>query len=186
LFASRSVTVIVDVERPSATTVAGFAVTVDAVADTTPAVNVTDAVWVTVIVSVTSVAVSVLVPALVDRIVPVVWPFASVGAVGWTSESVPPRDELSVTVLPLTGLLFASRKVTVIVDVATPSAVSVVGFTVTVDAVAETAPAVNVTAAVWVTVIPSVTSVAVIVLVPAVTERIVPVVCPLTSVAALG
>jgi hypothetical protein len=47
-----------------------------------PAVNVTPAVWVTVIVSVVSVAVTVLVPAVVDRTVPVVCPLALVGAAG--------------------------------------------------------------------------------------------------------
>jgi hypothetical protein len=45
---------------------------VDALADTTPAVKVTLAVWVSVIVSVVSVAVIVEIPAVADRIVPVV------------------------------------------------------------------------------------------------------------------
>jgi hypothetical protein len=178
--------VIVDVATPSATTVVGLAVTVDVVAETPPMTNVTAAVWVTVIVSVVSVAVSVLVPAVVDRTVPVVCPLALVGAAGWTRVSVAPRDEASVTVFPLTGLLLVSRSVTVIVEVATPSAVTVVGLAATVDAVADTAPAVNVTAAVGVTVIASVVSVAVSVLVPAVVDRTVPVVCPLALVTAAG
>jgi hypothetical protein len=186
LFASRSVTVIVEAAPPSAATVAGLAVTVDVVADTAPAVNVTDAVCVTVIVSVVSVAVSVAVPAVVERTVPVVWPLASVAAAGCVSVSAAPREEASVTVLPLTGLPLASRSVTVIVDVATPSAATVAGLAVTVDIVADTAPAVNVTDTVCVTVIASVVSVAVIVLVPAVVDRIVPVVCPFASVAAAG
>ena len=176
LFASRKVTVIVEVAIPSAATVAGLAVTVDAVADTAPAVNVTDAVCVTVIVSVVSVAVTVLVPAVADRIVPVVCPFASVTIAGCVSVSAAPRDDVRLTVFPLTRLLFASRKVTVIVEVAIPSAATVAGLVVTVDAVADTAPAVNVTLAACVIVIVSVVSVAVIVLVPAVVDRIVPVV----------
>jgi hypothetical protein len=52
--------------------VPGDAVTVDAVADTDPAVKVTAAVWVIVTPSVVSVAVIVPVPAVVERTVPVV------------------------------------------------------------------------------------------------------------------
>ena len=52
------------------------------------------------------------------------------------------------TVLPLTGLLFASLSVTVIVEVDVPSAVTEVGLAATVDVPAFTAPAVKVTAAV--------------------------------------
>ena len=48
---------IVEVVEPSAVTEAGAALTVDCAAVTGPAVNVTDAVWVTVTVSVVSVAV---------------------------------------------------------------------------------------------------------------------------------
>jgi hypothetical protein len=61
--------------------------------------------------------------------------------------SVAPRDEARLTVFPLTGFPLPSLNVTVIVDVATPSAVTVVGAAVTVDSVADTT-AVNVTAAV--------------------------------------
>ena len=53
-----------------------------------------------------------------------------------------PDPAASVTVLPLTGLLFASFKVTVIVEVEVPSAVTLVGLAVTVDTEAETAPTV--------------------------------------------
>jgi hypothetical protein len=186
LFASRNVTVIVEVTTPSAATVVGLATTVEVVAETAPMANVTDAVCVSVMVSVVSVAVSVLGPAVVDRTVPVVWPAASVAAAGCPMVSVAPREEANVTVLPLTGLPLASRRVTVIVEVATPSAATVPGAAVTVDTVADTAPAVNVTAAVWVTTIESVVSVAVSVLGPAVVDRTVPVVCPLALVAAAG
>jgi hypothetical protein len=186
LLPSRRVMVIVDVATPSAVTVVGAAVTVDVVAETAPVANVTAAVDVSVMVSVVSVAVSVLVPAVADRTVPVVWPTALVTAAGWTSVSVAPREDASVTVFPLTGLLFASRSVTVIVDVATPSAATVPGVAPTVDTVADTAPTVNVTAAVEVTVILSVVSVAVSVLVPAVVDRTVPVAWPLALVTAAG
>jgi len=53
-----------------------------------------------------------------------------------------------VTVLPLTGLLFTSSRVTVIVEVVEPSAVTEVGFAVTVDFVPLTGPGVKVTEAV--------------------------------------
>jgi RES domain-containing protein len=88
--------------------------------------------------------------------------------------SVAPRDDVRVTVLPLTGLLFPSRRVTVIVDVATPSATNAVGLAATVDVVPDTAAAVKMTEAVWATVSVSVVSVAVSVLVPAVVDRTLP------------
>jgi hypothetical protein len=186
LLPSRRVMVIVDVVVPSAVTVVGLATTVEVVADTAPVANVTVAVGVSVIVSVVSVAVSVLVPAVAERTVPVVCPLALVTAAGWTMVSVAPRDDARVTALPLTGLLLVSRSVTVSVEVATPSAVTVVGLAVTVDAVADTAPAVKVTDAVWVTVMLSVVSVAVSVLGPAVVDRTVPVVWPAALVTAAG
>src|ERR1035441_1459690 len=55
--------------------------------------------------------------------------------------SVAPRLEESVTVLPWTGLLFASRSVTVIVEVVLPSAATLEGLDETVDTDALTAPA---------------------------------------------
>jgi hypothetical protein len=51
-----------------------------------------------------------------------------------------PLPAVSVTVLPLTGLLFASIRVTVIVEVVVPSAITDVGFALTVDTNALTAP----------------------------------------------
>jgi hypothetical protein len=98
---------------------------------------------------------------------------ASVAATGCVTV---PSVAAKFTVLPATGLLLASRNVTVIVDAATPSATTVVGLAVTVEALADTVPAVKVTLAVGVSVTVSVISVAVIVLVPAVAERTVPVV----------
>jgi hypothetical protein len=186
LLPSRKVIVIVEVATPSAATVVGLAVTVDAAADTAPTANVTAAVGVRGRLSVVSVAETVLVPTVLDWIVPVVWPLTSVAATGCVTVSVAPREEATVTVLPLTGFPFVSFNVTVIVEVATPSAVTVPGLAVTVETLADTAPAVNATAAVWVTVIMSVVSVAVSVPVPAVVDRIVPVVWPLASVGAAG
>ena len=57
----------------------------------------------------------------------------------------PPWD--NVTVLPATGLLLASSKVTVIVELDEPFAVTDVGLADTVEWLAETDPAVKVTAA---------------------------------------
>jgi hypothetical protein len=62
----------VELATPSATTVVGLAATVETDVDTVPAVNVTDAVCVSVIPSVLSVAVIVLAPEVLERIVPVV------------------------------------------------------------------------------------------------------------------
>ncbi len=53
-----------------------------------------------------------------------------------------PLPAVSVTVLPLTGLLFTSLSVTVIVEVVEPSATTDAGLAFTVDAAALTAPAV--------------------------------------------
>jgi len=65
--------------------------------------------------------------------------------------SVAPREDDNVTVAPETGLLFASRTVTVIVLVATPSATTLVGEAPTVLVAPDGAPAVKVTVAVCVT-----------------------------------
>src|SRR5205823_1870737 len=66
-----------------------------------------------------------------------------------------------VTVFPLSGLLFASVTVTVIVEDALPSADTVLGEADTVEAEALIAPALKVTVWVWVIWIESVESVAV-------------------------
>ncbi len=71
LFMSRTVTVIVLVAVPFATTLVGLAVTVDRDADTVPATNVTVAVDVTLIVPFTT-ALIVEVPIVVDLTVPVI------------------------------------------------------------------------------------------------------------------
>ena len=72
-----------------------------------------------------------------------------------------PPDFASVTVLPGTTLVFASRSVTVTVEVVAPSAVTDAGAAPTVELAALGTPAANVTVAVWVTMTESVVSVAV-------------------------
>ena len=72
-----------------------------------------------------------------------------------------PADLARVTALPLTGLLLASLRVTVMVEVAEPSAATVTGLADTVLSPALTAPAAKVTEAVCVmTRFPSLVSVA--------------------------
>jgi hypothetical protein len=71
-------------------------------------------------------------------------------------EWVPPLVLASVTVLPLIGLLFASNRVTVIVDVVAPSATTDVGLALTVDTDALTAPAFTVSVCVVLLVTPPV------------------------------
>ena len=84
---------------------------------TAPAVKVTEAVCVTVIESVVSVAVNVALPATVPFVVNVATPLPFVVPEIVVIVLATPVDA-SVTVLPETGLEFASNKVTVIVDVA--------------------------------------------------------------------
>jgi hypothetical protein len=72
-----------------------------------------------------------------------------------------PLPAVSETVLPLTGWLLPSKSVTVIVEVVVPSAVTDVGFALTVEAVALTVPAEKFTVAVCVIVTLSVVSFAV-------------------------
>ena len=79
--------------------------------------KVTDAVCVTVIESVVSVAVNVALPATVPFVVKVATPLPLVVPETVVIVFATPA-EASVTVFPETGLEFASNKVTVIVDVA--------------------------------------------------------------------
>jgi hypothetical protein len=89
--------------------------------------------------------------------------------------SVAPRDDDNVTVAPETRLLLVSRTVTVMVDVATPSASTVVGAALTLLVAPDGAPAVNVTEAVSTTFTLPFTT-ALIVAAPAVIEDTVPVI----------
>jgi hypothetical protein len=180
-FASYKVTVIVDVVVPSEAIEVGLATTVDWAAATEPTLKVTEAVWVTVIESVVSVAVNVALPAWVDFVVNVATPLPFVVPETVTIVLVTPVDA-RVTVLLETGLEFASFNVTVIVDVVVPSAVIEVGLATTVDWAAVTAPAVKVTEAVCVTVSVSVLSVAVKVALPAAVPLVVKVATPLPFV----
>jgi hypothetical protein len=105
-----------------------------------------------VIESTLSVAVYVTDCATVSLIVKVATPLALDNPLADEIVELPaPCDR--VTVLPLTGLLFASKSVTVIVEVVVPSAVTEAGLALTVDLAALTAPAVKVTVAVWAMVI---------------------------------
>src|SRR5204863_502635 len=142
-FASRAVTVIVDVPLPAV--IGDVALTVDWLADTVPAFTTTVAVWVTPIPSI--VAEIVLDSASVDASVPVVTPLALVVAAGCVSV-LPVPVAASTTVAPCTGLPLASRAVTVIVDVPLPAAIGDVAPTV--DCLADTAPAFTTTVAVCV------------------------------------
>jgi len=143
-FASRAVTVMVEVPLPAA--IGDVAVTVDRVAETAPAFTTTVAVWVMATASI--VADTVFDSAAVDDSVPVATPLAFVVPIGCVSVFPVVGVAASVTAAPWTGLPFASRAVTVMVDVPLPAVIGVVA--VTVDRVADTAPAFTTTVAVWV------------------------------------
>src|SRR6266516_962604 len=176
-FASVAVTVIVDVPPPAVIEV-GEAVNVDCDAETGPAVTVTLAVWLST--TPPAVAEIVFAPTTVDCSVPVATPLALVALAGCVSV-LPEPVALSATVTPLTGLPFASRAVTVIVDVPLPAAIEV-GDAVTLDCEAETGPAVTVTLAVCVIATPLI--VAETVFDPAIVELKLPVATPLPLVGA--
>ncbi len=162
-----------EILAPSATIEPGFAVKVN-VPDGTPGVKVTVAVSVTLIVPFTT-ALIVDVPTIVDRTVPVICPLAFVVPEGCTIVSVAPRLDDKVTDAPGTGLLFASRTVTVIVEIV-PSATTLAGEASTIEVEALTGPAVNVIDAVWVIATPPAT--ALITATPEVVDRTVPLICP--------
>src|SRR2546422_2394374 len=143
-FASRAVTVIVEVPLPAV--MGDVAVTVDKDADTVPAFTTTVAVW--VIATELIVAETVLEPAAVDDRVPVATPLASVVPTGWVRAFPPVGVAASVTVAPGIGFPLASFAVTVMVDVPLPAAIGDVA--VTVDCAPDTVPGVTATVAVWV------------------------------------
>src|SRR5437763_1454512 len=142
-FASRAVTVIVEVPVP-ASIVGGTAATVDCAAETAPLVTVTVAIWVTA--TPLMVAETLFASAAVERSVPVAVPSAPVGPVGWVSV-LPPPVAWRTTLAPVIRLSFASRAMTVIVEVPVPASI-VGGAAATVDRAAETPPLVTVTVAV--------------------------------------
>jgi len=124
--ASRAVTVIVEVPLPAA--IGDVALSVDRVAETAPAFTTTVAVW--VIATELIVADTVFDPAAVELRVPVATPLAFVVPTGWVSVFPAVGVAASVTVAPSIGFPFASRAVTVMVDVPLPAVIGDVALTV--------------------------------------------------------
>jgi hypothetical protein len=129
------------VELP-ADTVVGLALTVEFAALIAGAWKVMPAVCVSVTLSVVSAAVNVTDCAAVSVTVNVVWPLVSVvagdGPVMWVEQGAGEHAGVNETVLPLTGTLPASRRVTVTVEELTPSAGTVAGVAATVELLADT------------------------------------------------
>jgi len=176
-FASRAVTVIVELPLPAA--IGDVALTVDWLAATVPAFTTTVAVC--VIATALIVAEIVFDSASVDDSVPVATPLAFVGAAGCVSV-LPDPVAASTTVAPGIGLPFASRAVTVIVELPLPAAIGDVAPTV--DCAADTDPAFTTTVVVCVMATPSI--VAATVFDPAAVELKLPVATPLASVVPSG
>src|SRR6266852_4112182 len=132
-FASRAVTVIVDPVPPAV--IGDVAATVDCDADTLPALTTTVAVWVTATALI--VADTVFEPATVELRLPVATPLALVVPTGCVSV-LPVPLAASTTVAPGIGLPFASRAVTVMVELPPPAVI--VDVALTEDCEAETAP----------------------------------------------
>src|SRR3989454_857473 len=165
------------VEAPLPAVIGEVAVTADCAADTVPAFTTTVAVW--VIATALIVAETVLEPAAVDDRVPVATPLASVVPTGWVRVLPAVGAAASVTVAPGIGFPFASRAVTVIVDVPLPAAIGDVALTV--DCTADTPPAFTTTVAVCV--IATALIVADTVFDPAAVDEKLPVATPLASFA---
>src|SRR5207247_4131549 len=130
------------VELPPPAAFGGVAPTVDWLADTAPAFTPTVAVC--VIATALIVAVIVFDSASVDASVPVATPLAFVVVAGCVSV-LPDPVAASTTVAPGIELPFASRAVTVIVDVPLPAVIGDVALTV--DWLADTVPAFTATMA---------------------------------------
>jgi hypothetical protein len=175
--ASRAVTVIVDVPLPAV--IGDVALTVDWLADTGPAFTTTVAVC--VIATALIVAEIVFDSASVDASVPVATPLAFVVVAGCVSV-FPDPVAASTTVAPAIGLPFASRAVTVIVELPLPAAIGEVAPTV--DWLADTVPAFTTT--VTVCVIATALIVADTVFAPAAVELKLPLATPPASVVPSG
>src|SRR6266550_1587552 len=121
-------------------------------------------------------------PAAVELRVPVATPLAFVVPIGCVRVLPVVGLAASTTVAPAIGLPFASRAVTVMVEVPVPAAIGDVA--VTVDCAAETVPTFTTTVAVWVMSTPSI--VADTVFEPAAVELRVPVATPLAFVVPTG
>jgi hypothetical protein len=156
------------------------ALTVDWAPDTGPTLTTTVAVCVTPTPSI--VADTVFDSATVALSVPVATPLAFVVPTGCVSVFPVVGVAASTTVAPATGFPFASRAVTVIVELPLPAVMGEVA--VTVDCAAETAPTLTTTLAVWV--IATELIVADTVFEPAAVELSVPVATPLASVVPTG
>src|SRR5437773_941264 len=164
---SLAVTVIVDVPVPAV--IGDVPVTVDCAAETPPAVTSTVAVW--VISTELIVADTVFDPAAVEASVPVATPLASVVLLGCVSVLPVVGVAARTTVAPWMGLSFASRAVTVMVEVPLPAVIGEVALSV--DRAADTGPGFTTTLALCVsTRLPF--TVAVTVLLPAAVELNVP------------
>ena len=177
-FASRAVTVMVDVPLPAA--IGDVAVTVDWVAETAPTFTTTVAVW--VIATPSIVADTVFDPAAVELRVPVATPLAFVVPIGCVRVLPVVGLAASTTVAPAIGFPFASRAVTVMVEVPLPAAIGDVA--VTLDCAAETVPTFTTTVVVCVIAIASI--VADTLFEPAAVELRVPVATPLAFVVPTG
>ena len=167
------------VEVPLPAVIGDVALIVDWLADTAPAFTTTVAVC--VIATALIVAEIVFDSASVDDSVPVATPLAFVVAAGCVSV-LPDPVVASTTVAPWIGLPFASRAVTVIVELPLPAAIGDVAPTV--DCAADTGPAFTTTVAVCVTATPSIA--ADTVFDPAAVELRLPVTTPLASVVPSG
>jgi hypothetical protein len=159
---------------------ASGAIPLDTLADTAPAFTTTVAVC--VIATALIVAETVFDPAAVEVRLPVAIPLASVVPSGWASVLPAVGVAASTTVAPWIGFPFASRAVTVIVEVPLPAVIGDVALTV--DTLADTAPAFTTTVAVWVTPTPLI--VAETVFDPVAVEVRLPVAIPLASVVPSG
>src|SRR5438445_7314374 len=168
------------VELPLPAVIGDVAVTVDWAAETAPTFTTTVAVC--VMATELIVADTVFEPAAVEESVPVATPFPSVVPTGCVRLFPAVGVAASVTVAPSIGLPFASRAVTVMVEV--PLSAAIGDVAVTVDWVAETAPTFTTTVAVCV--IATELIVADTVFDPVAVELRLPVATPLASVGAVG
>src|SRR2546426_1099737 len=134
-FPSFAVTVMVEVPLPAA--IGDVDVTVDCAAETVPTFTTT--VPVCVFAAALIAADSALAPAAAQLSVPVATPLALVVLTGCVSVFPVVGVAASTTVAPAIGLPFASRAVTVMVDVPLPAVIG--ELAVTGDCAADTAPA---------------------------------------------
>ena len=135
-----TVTVMVEVSVLSARMAAGEAETVELAASTAADWNSTLAVWVTTTLSVTEVAVNPFVPTVFELTVKVATPrpFVVWAPAGPIAGVPGPEVFAKVTPSPGTGLLPASLRVTVTIEVAVPSARTAAGDDATVEVAAST------------------------------------------------